>query len=296
MRTAELETAFRDKLEQAGLMAALNEDQSQFLDLSGGFLAEIVLNDGSKLALAERTVRSVKEELEERGVAVDSIVRAVWAVKEINFIGAARALSGGIKAALEFEAMLESGNRQCRVSIELTLAALNKLREKLALPEKVGFPGWAKDGDVDEDTLRKMVAEFLDFQLSTGGASYWDPIRFPKLELKESAVSYLMPDSDAFKQLTSAVDDFLGDYAIEYSLRDLDSRGVRVLDFQRVLPDLSSHLGGPYKRGDQFAVSAVTLYQALGELERKRLHDHYLQKVAEIPENLKQRYPRIFDN
>ena len=296
MRTAELETVFRDKLEGAGLVAALNEDQSQFLDLSDGFFAEIVVNDGSKLALAERIVRNVKEELEERGVGVDSIVRAVWTVKEISFIGAARALSGGIKAALEFEAILESGSRQCRVSIELTLAALNKLREKLALSEKVGFPGWAKDGDVDEDSLRKMVAEFLDFQLSTGGASYWDPIRFPKLELDESAVSYLIPDTKAFQQLLAAINRYLGNSAIEDSLRDLNSRGVKVRDFQRVLPDLANYLGGSFGPGERLATNALTLFQALGDVERKRLRQYYSRKVEGIPEELKRKYPTIFSN
>lgn len=271
MRTAELETVFRDKLEQAGIVAALNEEKSQFLDLSDGFFAEIVLNDGSKLAGAERIVRSVKEQLEERGVRVDSIVRAVWRVKEINLIRPARGVSGGLKAALEFEAILESGSRQCRASIELTLAALNRLREKLALAEKVGFPGWASNGDVDEDTLRKVVAEFLDFQLSNGGASYWDPIRFPKLELKESAVSYLMPDTKAFKQLQAAINHFLGDSAIEDSLWELDSRGVKVHDFQRVLPDLSNHLGGAFRPGERLPTNALTLFQALGDVERKRL-------------------------
>jgi len=295
LRTAELETVIRDKLEQAGLSAALNEEKSQFLDLSDGLFAEIVLNDGSKLAGAERVVRSVKEQLEESGVQVESImVRAVWRVRGIEFIGEARSVSGGLKAALEFEAILESGSRECRVSVELTLAALNRLREKLALQDKVGFPGWSKDGDVDEDTLGKVVAEFLDFKLSTGGAGYWDPLLFPKLELNESVISYLISDSQAFKQLTSAIDDFLSDYAIDGSLRDLDSRGVNINRFQLVLPDLSSHLGGAYKRGDQFAVSAVTLYQALGPIERRRLENYYQRKVAEIPEPLKQKHPRIF--
>jgi hypothetical protein len=296
MRTAELETVLRDKLEQAGLVAALDEEKSQFLDLSDGFFAEIVLNDGSKLAVAERIVRSVKEELEERGVRVDSIVRAVWRVKEINFIGPARALSGGLKAALEFEAMLESGARQCRVFIEVSLAALNRLREKLALLDKVGFPGWVRNGDVDEDTLRKVVAEFLDFQLSSGGSSYWDPIHFPKLELKEPAVSYLMPDSKAFKQLQAAINHFLGDSAIEDSLWDLDSRGLKVHDFQRVLPDLSNHLGGAFRPGERLPTNALTLFQALGDVERKRLRQYYSKKVEEIPEELKRKYPTIFSN
>lgn len=289
-----METIFRDKLELAGLAAALNEEKSQFLDLLDGFFAEIVLNDGSKLAVAERIIRSVKEELEERDVRVDSIVRAVWRVKEINFIGPARGVSGGLKAALEFEAVLESGTRECRVSVELTLAALNMLREKLALSDKVGFPGWARNGDVDEDTLRKVVREFLDFQLLSGGTSHWDPIRFPKLELKEAAVSYLMPDSKDFKRLQAAIDDFLGDYAIEYSLRDLTSRDIRIRDFERVLPDLSSHLGGAFRPGEKVPTNALSFYHALGEVERERLKRHYLRKVGQISEDLRQKYPRIF--
>ena len=81
MKTAELEIALRDKLEQAGILAVLNEEKSQFLDLSDTFFAEIVLNDGSKLPAAERIVRTVKEQLEEKGVRVDSVVRALWHVK-----------------------------------------------------------------------------------------------------------------------------------------------------------------------------------------------------------------------
>ena len=287
MRTAELETVLMDRLKSAGLVAVLNEEKSQFLDLSDGFFAEIVLNDGSKLAATDQIVRNVKEELKEKGVQLDSVVRAVWSVKGIQFIGPARGVSGGLKAALEFEAILESGSRECSVSVEVSLAALNKLREKFALSERVGSPAWVREGDVHEETLKKLVREFLDFQLSSGGTSYWDPIRFPKLELKETAVSYLMKDSKGFKQLQAAIDDFLGNYAMEYSLRDLASRNVRIRDFERVLPDLSSHFGGAYKRGDQFATSAVTLYQALGNLERKRLQQYYFQKVAEIPEQLK---------
>src|SRR5213594_2695998 len=124
MRTAELESVLRDKLRSAGLVADLDEEKSQFLDMWDGFFAEIVLNDGSKLTAAEQIIRSVKEELKERGVEVDAVVRAVWKVKEIRFIGSARGVSGGLRAALEFEGVLESGSRTCGVSVEVTLAAL----------------------------------------------------------------------------------------------------------------------------------------------------------------------------
>jgi len=178
--------------------------------------------------------------------------------------------------------------------VEVTLAALNKLREKFALSERVGSPAWVREGDVHEETLKELVREFLDFQLSSGGTSYWDPIRFPKLELKEAAVSYLMPDSRGFKQLQAAIDDFLGDYAIEYSLRDLASQNVSIQDFERALPDLSSHLGGAFRPGEKLPTNALSLYQGLGSVERERLKQHYLQKVGQIPENLRQQYPRIF--
>jgi hypothetical protein len=298
MKTAELETAFRDKFEQAGILAALNEEKSQFLDLSDSFFAEIVLNDGSKLAGAERIVRSVQEQLGEKGVRVDSIVRAVWRVKEIDFVGPARAVSGGLKAALEFEATLESGSRQCKVTIELTLAALNKLREKLALHERVGFPGWARDGDVDEDRLKRVVAEFLDLKLANGGESYWNPILSPKLELNEWTVSYLIPDTKAFQQLVAATNHFLGDSAIEDSLFELNSRPVKVKvhDFQRVLPELSDHLGGAFRPGEDLQTNALTLFQALGDVERERLRQYYSRKVEEIPEELKRKYPALFSN
>jgi hypothetical protein len=294
MRTAELETILHDRLTAAGLVAAVNREKSQFLDLSDGFFAEIVLDDGSKLAATEQIVRNVREELKEKGVRLDSIVRAVWSVKNIQFIGPARGVSGGLKAALEFEATLESGRRECSVSVEVSLAALNKLREKFALSGRVGSPAWVKEGDVHELTLKKLVEEFLDFQLSGGGTSYWDPIRFPKLELKEAAVSYLMPDSKGFKQLWAAIDDFLGEYATEYSLRELASRDVPIRDFERILPDLSSHLGGAFRPGGELPASAPGLYQGLGSVERERLKQHYLKKVGQIPENLRQKYPRIF--
>jgi hypothetical protein len=105
MRTAELEAILRDRLLVAGVATTVNEEKSQFLDLSDGFFAEIVLNDGSKLPATDQVVRNVKEELKEKGLRLDAVVRAVWSVKDIQFIGPARGVSGGLKAALEFEAI-----------------------------------------------------------------------------------------------------------------------------------------------------------------------------------------------
>lgn len=294
MRTAELEVILRDKLDAAGLIPFVNQDKSQFLDMSDSFFAEIVLNDATKLPAAEQVLRGVREELKNQGIGVDAIVRAVWSVCEVRYVGPSRGASGGIRAALEFEVELRSGNRQCLVSVEISLAALNKIREKLALPEKVGVPGWHRTGDVDQETLRKVVQDFVNFQLASGGTTYWDPIRYPKLELNEATASYLLPDSKAFLQLRGAIDDFFGEYAVQYSLNDISRRRENIYEFERVLPELSNHLGGAYQRGEVFATSAVSLYQSLGEFERKRLHQHYLSKVDEVPESLKARFPEVF--
>jgi hypothetical protein len=180
--------------------------------------------------------------------------------------------------------------------VEVSLAALNKVREKFALSERVGSPAWVREGDVHEEALKKIVREFLDFQLSSGGTSYWDPIRFPKLELKEATVSYLMPDSKPFQQLQAAINHFLADSAIEDSLWALDSRGVKVHDFQRVLPELSNHLGRTFRPGEPLPTNALTLFQALGDVERKRVSQYYFKKVDEIPEELKRKYPAVFPN
>jgi len=294
MGAAELETVVKGRLESVGLGGALVEEKSQFTDVSGGYFAEVVFDDASRLPVAEQIVRTIQGEWKAMGIDVDVKVRALWKVKAINFIGPARSVSGGLKAALELEAILESGSRTCTVTVEVTLDALNELREKLALSDKVGFPGWTRDGDVDEETLKKVVAEFLAFYLSVGGLSSWDPILFPKLDLKRGMVSYLIPDSEGFKHLRAAIDDFFGNYSTPYSLQELASRRIPIRDFDRVLPDLSSHFGGAFKPGDRLLTSAIDLYQGLGNIERKRLKDYYQRRVKEVPEELQRRYSSIF--
>jgi hypothetical protein len=295
MKTAELETILWDKLKSAGLEPVLDEEKSQFLDTSDGFFAEIVLNDGSKLAAAKRIVRTVKEELKEAGIQIDSIVRAVWRVKEVNFIGPARGVSGSLKAALEFEAILESGSRECPVSVEVTLGALNTLREKLALFEKVGFAKWTQDGDADADTLRKVVKEFVALQLSFGGTSAWDPVLFPKLQVTEQAIVYLLPDSETYVRLKVAIDDFFDPRTIRLRLRTAERDKVKIGDFDRILPELSEVLsGGAYQGGQNLWRDAGSLYKSLGEVERRRLEHYYHSKVDQISQALRQEFPGVF--
>jgi hypothetical protein len=295
MRTAELETILWDKLKSAGLESVLNEEKSQFLDTSDGFFAEIVLNDGSKLAAAKRIIRTVRQELKGAGVKLDSIVRAIWRVKEINLIGPARSVSGGLKSALEFEAVLESGSRECPVSVEVTLGALNTLREKLALFDNVGSPRWTRDGDADADTLRKVVKEFVALQLSFGGTSAWDPLLFPKLQVTEQAIAYLLPDSETYGRLKVAIDDFFDPRTIRLRLRAAERDSAKIGDFDRFLPELSEVLsGGAYQGGQNLWRDAESFYKSLGEVERRRLEHYYQSKVDRISQALRQEFPAVF--
>ena len=39
--------------------------------------------------------------------------------------------------------------------------------------------------------------------------------------------------------------------------------------------------------------NALSLYQGLGSVERECLNQHYLQKIRHIPQNPRQKYPKI---
>lgn len=183
MTAVELQSRLQEKFNSTGVGPFINQDFSQVLDFPEGFFAEVVLNDASKLHDAERSLAELSESLEQTGVQLDSVVRALWTVREVQSVGPARTVAGTPKAALAFKAVLQSGARQHEVYVQVTFDALDRLREELGIKNR---------GEVDEDTLSNVVREFLTLQLSNGGTSYWDPIRFPNQALTPAAMSYLL--------------------------------------------------------------------------------------------------------
>lgn len=184
MTSTELEKLIRDELTKAGLWGSVDRHKSQFLEFPDGLFAEIVLSDGSKLEDAEGVLHGLQESQKKQGVELDTIVRADWTVQSINDPRPAIGISGGIRAAWAFPVALVSGGATVTVEVDVTYAAILEIRNKLMQ---------SSDKSLDEKmVVKEVVKEFLKLELSLGGESYWDPIRYPQRELNEAALSYLL--------------------------------------------------------------------------------------------------------
>jgi hypothetical protein len=186
MTSIELERTIQEELGKAGALKLLDQRESQFLEVPGGLFAELVLGDGSRLVDVERVARGVREALSKRGVDLSVIVRSIWTVQSVGDAQAAISLTGGIRSAWSFPATLVSGGLKTQVEVEVTMLAVDEIKRKLK--------GSADPVD-ERSAIKEVVKEFLKLQLSFGGESYWDPIRYPKQELNDSALLYLFGQS-----------------------------------------------------------------------------------------------------
>jgi hypothetical protein len=186
MTASELEKAIREQLEKDGLWQLVDQRKSQFLEFPDGLFAEIVLGDGSELAAAESVVRELRESLEKQGIELDAIVRSTWTVQNVGDPRPAISVTGGIRAAWSFPATLVSGDLTKEIEVDVTMLAVDAIKRKVK--ESVE--------NVDEKAaMKEVVKEFLKLELSFGGESYWDPMRYPKQELNDSALLYLFGHS-----------------------------------------------------------------------------------------------------
>jgi hypothetical protein len=182
MTSTELERLIRGKLEASGLLQAIDEHKSQFMEFPSELFAELVLTDGSKLVDVERIGRELRESLKKQGVEVVVIVRSIWIVKTLDGPKSAITVAGGIRPAWAFTATLLSGGLSCNVEVDVTMSAVDAIKRSVA--EKSA-------GLVDEGSaIKEIVKEFLKLRLSFGGESYWDPLRERQLDLNEDALSY----------------------------------------------------------------------------------------------------------
>jgi len=175
MTSTEMERLIREKLGAAGLLLVLDEYKSQFLEFPDGLFAELVLTDGSKLLEVERIGREVRESLKKQNVDLDVIVRSVWIVKEI-----ANPPYGSPLGVWRIPVILASGSETRAVEVDVQYDVVLDIKNRIA--EKA----------LDETSaVKEVVREFIEMELSLGGESYWDPIRYPQREINGSALSYL---------------------------------------------------------------------------------------------------------
>jgi len=122
MTESELTELLNEAFEGAGLSRYVVSDRSQLFedpDDPGGFFVEIVLNDGSKLHKANGLIESIRRRLEAQGSHLDSILRAIWSVRKVEYVGPSRGKSRGIKPSVDFGAILTSGAREADAVVEV---------------------------------------------------------------------------------------------------------------------------------------------------------------------------------
>lgn len=298
MTETEVHKFLEDRLKQAGLSEVIDPDSSQFLDLPEYF-AEVVLTDASRQADAEQVVREVAGELKRSGTPLDAIVRSLWQVIKVSDAAVARTPEGDVRTALDFRVELRSGRRETEVRVDVSILALTVLRQKLGKDKFVESIGWSPEkGDVDEASIQAAVRAYVELQLHNGGTSYWDPLLDRHLELNESAMSYVLGYSTAFQELHTAITHAFSPLVLKSFIGGLAASKASMADFERVLPDLSNMLGGPYRSGQRFSISASELFNSLtrGEQELLRAYFRVLaQKTKQEQPELVQQFSLAFD-
>jgi hypothetical protein len=176
MTSTELENLIRAKLQEASLLRVVDEFKSQFLEFPDGFFVELVLTDGGKLVDVERIGREVREALRKQNIDLDVIVRSIWTVKDV---GDPRDV-GGASDLLAVPVTLISGAATQEIEVDVGPDVVEEVKSKIART------GWSRSV-----AIRDAVSKFVQFQLTLGGESYWDPIRDNKQMLSMNAYTHL---------------------------------------------------------------------------------------------------------
>jgi len=254
--------------------------EKRVLEFPSEFLAEVVLNDGTKLEDAKRLARAVQHELREKGIWLDTIVRAQWDVETVKKVAGSEL--AGVPAGpvgLLFQGILRAGGCTQDVWVDVTSPAYQVLRP-------LGGT---------EQALGDSVRAFLRHRLSVGGPGSWDPIRDSRLELDARAAQYLR--WRPYLQLKGSVDlAFRSRENARAFLKAFQLGGKKASgNFNEVLEELAGP-GGSIARGEQFPTSNHQLYALLLDAEKKELETYYLQRLAEArktwPE-LSREFPQV---
>lgn len=298
MTPTQVEDLVEHQLRGAGLWKFVSREHSQFLDLGDELFVEVVLNDGTPLDDVAKMMRRTAEEVKARGVAVESVVRALWEVDDVRYLGPSRSSNGGLRAAYEFGVTLKSGARRQHVIVDVSWSAVEFLRQKLGLGKFVsGSENALQKGHISDELVGERVRSFVEHELSLGGTSYWDPILYPRRDLNEAAMLFLVGQSTTFYELWQAVTDAFEPPLVEGFLESLQVAGVSLRDFRTVLPEFSNMLGGAYRPGSKFSTTATDLFERMDRPEQELLKKYFFARVerlkSESPE-LTVSFPKLF--
>jgi hypothetical protein len=298
MTSIQVEDLVEHQLRDAGLSKFVSREHSQFLDLGDEMFVEVVLNDATPLNDVEKIVHQTSREVKGQGVKLDSVVRALWEVDDVRYLGPSRSSNGGLRAAYEFEVTLKSGSRRHRVIVDVSWSAVEFLRQKLGLGKFVsGSDDALQKGHLSDELVGERVRGFVERELSWGGTSYWDPVLHPRRDLNDAAMLFLVGQSTTFYELWQAVTDAFEPPLVEGFIGSLEFAGVSLRDFRNVLPKFSNMLGGAYQPGSKFSTSATDLFERMDRPEQELLKKYFFARVerlkTESPE-LAVSFPKAF--
>jgi hypothetical protein len=172
MTVVDVESKFEEKIRQAGLVPFFSPNESHFLDLGGDLFVEIVARDSTKLSEFSR----IADELKAESPNVKTVVRAHWEVEAVGDLVQARNFETGAPWFGElYPVTPRSGSGEKKIWVEVTTLASRALRAH-------GF---------DTEAIKRVVRDFVGERLKIGGSSYWDPMRFPQLEINGDVAEYI---------------------------------------------------------------------------------------------------------
>jgi len=133
------------------------------------FFAEVILNDGSRVSEAEEAMLSLKSSLSTEGIKLEPRVAAEWSLKSVEYGGICRGESGGIRSAEYFSAELVAGTARQTVTVEVSQAAFEELKERLGAKKPEGF-------QQTNALVCEILRDEINLWLSRRGESRWNPV------------------------------------------------------------------------------------------------------------------------
>ena len=277
-----LQSTLERRISEAGLTEIYDGQRSQYLNLDGEVFAEIVLKDGSALDIAEKLLRQTAEELAQQGIRLDSVVRALWEVESVEYVDGATTKGFSQLAADEFRAVVKSGRRERHLRVYVTWAATDIVRHKLGLRDSNATDSLHPEYFLRE-ILTPLVRGFLEHLLSRGGTGYWNPLQEDSpIMLTATDMSFLLGQSTTFDELRQAISDAFDPPVLESFLGSLAASDIKLRDFDAVLPELSSMLGGAYRSTNAFSINSHELYLRLERTEQELLKKYFQGKIEQL--------------
>jgi hypothetical protein len=289
----QIEELIERRLREAGVSNFINRAHSQFLDIQDEIFIEIVLDDATHVESVEKILRDTAQELKAQGITLQGVVRALWQIIDVSYVGPSRSADGGLRAASFYDVTLQSGTRQHHASVDVSWGALEFLKEKRGLTILTA----ESRREFQTDVVARAVWSFIQDQLSQGGMSYWSPILHPRREMNDAAMLFVFGQTTVFNELWQAVSDAFEPSVIDSFFGSLAVSRKKIQSFDAVLQELSNLLGGAYRRGATFSTSANELFQKLDRSEQELLKKYFYARVevlkTESPEIII-KYPLVF--